>query len=67
MKTQEGFVLPAVPGVFLADGDHKFIGTNTGYGILIVTGDLVMLGSYTWEGLIPGRGDRLRDHLGLGQ
>ncbi len=52
---------PTAPGMWNAgsSGNFKLHGTGRGYGILIVTGDLEIAGSYQWEGLIlvVGHGD----------
>ena len=40
------------PGIFKATSEMKLNGNGKGYGILVVTEPLEMLGNYKWEGLI---------------
>ncbi len=40
------------PGLFKATSNVKLDGSGTAYGILIVTAEFEMSGTYTWEGLI---------------
>ncbi len=59
---------PANPGLWNAGngGSFQLHGSGVGYGVLIVTGDLTMTGSYRWEGIILVVGNGRFDLTGPG-
>ncbi len=40
------------PGLYKATSNVKMDGNGTGYGVLVITAEFEMSGTYTWEGLI---------------
>jgi hypothetical protein len=45
------------PAIDYVDGDLVLNGSQTGYGILVVTGKLTMSGNFSWNGLVLVIGD----------
>jgi hypothetical protein len=43
---------PEAPGIFVAKGDVRLTGNQSGYGILIVDGTLEGTGTFQWEGMM---------------
>jgi hypothetical protein len=56
----------ANPIINFVDGDLTVQGNNTGYGILVVTGTLVMGGNFSWNGLVLVIGDGKVEFAGGG-
>lgn len=54
------------PVIIAIDGDASFPNNWTGYGILLVTGQLVMRGGYTFHGLMLAVGAGSWTHTGSG-
>ena len=57
---------PADPVIEVVDGDLTVQGSNTGYGILLVTGTLRMGGNFSWNGLVLVIGDGRVEFTGGG-
>jgi hypothetical protein len=56
----------ASPQINYIDGDLTLNGSNTGYGVLVVTGRLVMDGNFSWRGTVLIVGDGVFDFSGGG-
>jgi hypothetical protein len=60
-KTNTGneisFGSPGAPAINYIDGDATINGNGFGYGILVVTGNLVMSGNFNWYGTVLVIGD----------
>ncbi|HEX4997843.1 MAG TPA: hypothetical protein VFY29_06435 [Terriglobia bacterium] len=54
------------PAINYIDGDLTLNGSNTGYGILVVTGTLTMSGNFNWKGTILVVGDGIFGFSGGG-
>jgi hypothetical protein len=56
----------ASPQINYIDGNLTLAGSNTGYGVLVVTGRLEMDGNFSWKGTILVVGDGIFDFSGGG-
>jgi hypothetical protein len=60
-KTNVGNTLhwgsPGAPAINYIEGDYTMSGGSTGYGIMVVTGKLIMQGNFEWKGTVLVVGD----------
>ncbi len=55
---------PGSPAVVVVNGDVAVSGQMSGYGVLVIDGDLTLgSGQFTWEGLVIAKADGLRANL----